>query len=87
MNKMRAKIWNGYETIMAYIICFASWLKEAFVMFFPVGGAIVGLFFIIAFAGGCDHGSIPEFLMNVFKTVLAYAFLMLLRFYIKSKED
>ena len=87
MNKMWAKIWNGYETVMAYIIYYASLLKKAFVMFFPVGGAITGLFLIIAFAGHCDYGSISEFLMNIFKTVLAYVFLMLLRFYIKSKED
>ncbi len=87
MNKMRAKIWNGYESVMIFIICIFDLLKKAFIAAFPIGGAFLGFFFIVGFAGGCDHGSISEFIANVFKTIIAYLVLMLLRYYLKSKED
>lgn len=87
MKKMRAKIWNGYECVMAFIMLALDSIKRIFIVAFPVGGAILGFFFIVGFAGGCDHSSISVFIANVFKTVIAYIVLMLLRYYLKSKEE
>lgn len=86
MRSMRAKIWNGYESVMIFIVCVLDLIKKVFIAAFPIGGAVLGFFLIVGFAGACDYGSISEFVANIFKTVLAYIALMLLRYYLKSKE-